>query len=143
MDVLLYQTNDDGEINVENGVIEMAPGLDNAVYLSLFGGNEDCSARPNCPFTWWGNISEDDDAFKYKSETLFLLKGLPATTGNLHRIEQAAIRDLNWLITNKVASTVLVTVSIPALNRVKILVNIEAEGMESNFEFVENWKASL
>lgn len=142
-DVFLYQTVDDGEVNVENGLIEMSGGLGTATYLSLWGGNEDCSGLTNCPFTWWGNYDELDKAKKQISETQHLLQSLPAITANLLRIEQAAGRDLKWFIDNKIASSVIVNASIPALNRIKTIVNIEANGIESSFEFVENWKASI
>ena len=140
MDILLFQTLDDGEITVENGVIEMSGGLYTAAYLSLFGGNEDCSGRETCPFSWWGNFSENDKAKRYISETQFLLKTIPAIPANLRRIEDAATRDLNWFLENKIASSVTIAVIIPALNTIKISVIIEANGIESSFEFVENWK---
>ena len=139
-DIFLFQTNNDGEVNVVNGIIEMSSGLDTAAYLSLFGGNEDCSRRDVCPFSWWGNFSEDDKAKKYISETQYLLKTIPAITANLLRIEEAARRDLNWFLENKIASSVTVIVTIPALNSIKINIVIEANGIESIFEFVENWK---
>ena len=142
MDVFLFQANNHGNITVENGVIEMSGGLDTAAYLSLFGGNEDCSGRDTCPFSWWGNFSENDKAKKYISETQFLLKSLPAITTNLRRIEDAASRDLEWFLNKKIASSVTVVVTIPKLNTIKINVTIEANGVESNFEFVENWKAA-
>lgn len=139
-DVLLYQINDGGEINVVNGIIEMSGGLETALYLSLFGGNEDCSGRRTCPFTWWANRNENDPTYRYVSETQYLLKELPATTGNLGRIEEAVKRDTNWLLDKRVASSVVTTVTIPGLNKVRIKIDIEAEGLISNFDFVENWK---
>jgi phage gp46-like protein len=142
-DVLLFQTDDDGEINVENGVVEMSGGLETAAYLSLFGGNEDDDGRDNNALTWWGNLDEVDPVRQYRSETQHLLQSIPATSGNLRRIEDAASRDLAWFTEQNVASSVTVEVSIPGINRVKITVNIEAVGEESSFEFVENWKASV
>lgn len=141
-DIFLFQANNHGDITVENGVIEMTGGLDTAAFLSLFGGNENCSGRDTCPFSWWGNFDEIDKANKYISETQFLLKTLPAITANLRRIEDAAIRDLSWFLDKKIASSVTVAVTIPALNAIKINVIIEANGIESNFNFVENWKAT-
>ena len=139
-DVLLYQTNDGGEINVVNGLIEMSGGLETAVYVSLFGGNEYDDGRDKNPFTFWGNLDEIDPALKYISETQFLLKELPATTGNLNRLEQAAKRDTKWLLDKKVASFINITVTIPAINSIKISIEIEAQGLLFNFDFVENWK---
>lgn len=141
-DVLLCQTNDEGEINVQDGVVEMSGGLETAVYLSLFGGNEDDDGLENSSATWWGNLDETEPARQYRSETQNLLKTLPATTGNLRRIEDAANRDLAWFAQNNVASSVSASASIPGLNKIKLTIDIEAVGEESSFEFVENWKAS-
>ena len=141
-DVLLFQTDNEGDINVVDGLVEMSGGLETAAYLSLFGGNEDDTGSDGSPLTWWANLDETDPTSQYRSETQNLLQGIPATTGNLIRIEDAAKRDLAWFIEKKVASTIVVTASIPGLNRIKIVIDIEAHGEESSFEFVENWKVS-
>ncbi len=119
----------------------MNGGLETAAYLSLFGGNEDDDGLQDNTATWWANLDEVDPVRQYRSETQNLLQAIPATTGNLRRIEDAAKRDLAWFIDNNVASSVDVVASIPAINRVKLTINIEAVGIESSFEFVENWKA--
>ena len=141
-DVLLFQTDDDGEIIVENGIVEMSGGLETAAYLSLFGGNEDDDGSDDNALTWWGNLDEVDPVRQYRSETQNLLQSIPATTGNLRRIEDAANRDLTWFVEQNVASSVTVEATIPGINRVKITVKIEANGVESSFDFVENWKAA-
>lgn len=141
-DVLLCQTNDDGEINVVDGMVEMSGGLETAAYLSLFGGNEDDDGRADNAATWWGNLGETDPARQYRSETQHLLQALAANTGNLRRVEDAATRDLAWFVQNNVASSVSVSASIPGVNKIKLTIDIEAVGEESSFEFVENWKAS-
>ncbi len=140
-DVSLFQTDDDGNITVEGGIVTMSGGLETSAYLSLFGGNEDDDGRADNPANWWANIDEVDPAREYHSETQNLLQALPATTGNLRRIEDAANRDLAWFITNKVASSATVFASIPGINRIKLTIDIEAQGEETSFEFVENWKA--
>lgn len=141
-DIFLSQTDDDGEIEIVDGVVTMSGGLSTSVYLSLFGGNEDDSGGQNSSLSWWGNIDENQTEKQYRSETQYLLQGIPATSGNLRRIEDAATRDLAWLLSSKVASKVLVTASIPGLNRIKLNIDIEAVGEESRFEFVENWKVA-
>lgn len=140
-DVKLFQTDDDGDITVENGLVEMSGGLETAAYLSLFGGNEDDDGRADNPANWWANLDEVDPARQYHSETQNLLQALPATTGNLRRIEDAAGRDLAWFVDSSVASSVTVSAGIPGINRIKLTIDIEAVGQESSFEFVENWKA--
>lgn len=141
MDVLHFQTPDNGEISVINGITQLTGGFDSAVYYSLFGGNKKDDGRENNKETWWGNIGETEKAKKYISETQHLIDGLPAVSSNLLRLQEAAERDLQWFLDEKIASEVSVAVSIPQLNRVKIIVQIIADGEEHNFEFTENWKS--
>lgn len=141
-DVLLFQTDDDGDIIALNGLVAMSGGLETAAYLSLFGGNEDDDGRDKNPSSWWGNISETDPAKQYRSETQNLMQSLPATAANLRQVEDAAKRDLAWFVEKGVASEVTAIATIPALNRVKVAVGIIARGEESSFEFIQNWKAA-
>lgn len=141
-DVLLCQTDDGGEINVENGLVQMSGGLETALYLSLFGGNEDDDGRPDNSKTWWGNRSEPQAETRYTSETQYLLRSIPAIPANLRRIEQAVLRDAAWMLSAGVASDVSAEASIPGFNQIKIVVKIDARADENSFEYTENWKAS-
>lgn len=124
-DVLLRQTNDGGEIAIENGLALMSDGLETAAYLSLYGGNEDdagddASEREQ----WWGNFDETVSDRVYRSETQHLIRSLPTVPSNLRRIEQAATRDLAWMITTGVAKSIAVSASIPGFKRVHLDVKI-------------------
>lgn len=141
-DVILYQALDDGDITVEGGIVSMDGGLQTAAYLSLFGGNEQDDGRENSPLAWWGNTVGSNPNERQTSRTQHLLRSIAPTSRNLLRIQDAAEKDLEWLVEVGAASTVSVFASLPALNRVKLAVRIEAQGVESAFEFVENWKAS-
>ena len=138
-DVLLRQTDDDGEIEVKDGLVTMSGGLETSAYLSLFGGNENDDGRDDNPFKWWGNIDETNPSKQYHSETQNLLQSLPATTANLRRIEDAAKRDLTWMVTDNVATDIKVSAGMPGINRVKLTIEI---GADITVEFEENWKAS-
>jgi phage gp46-like protein len=141
-DVLLFQTTDGGEINCTDGVVEMTPSFETAVYLSLFGGNEEDAGGDDKTYSWWGNLDEQDQAFRYRSRTGYLLRAIPATSGNLQRLRAAVEADLQWFIDLKVASELSVVVSIPRLNTVLITITIIADGEEQDFSFTENWKAA-
>lgn len=141
-DVLLFQTSDNGEIEIEGGLVTLTPGLDTAAYLSLFGGNWKDDGSQNNRQTWWGNLGEPDPVQRYRSETQYLLGTIPATSRNLRRIEDAAARDLQWLLDESIASSLTVSASLIGLNRVKIEVIIRADGDESQFNYTENWRAS-
>lgn len=141
-DVLLFQTNDNGEMEIEDGLVTLTPGLDTAAYLSLFGGNWKDDGSQNNRQTWWGNLDEQDPSQRYRSETQYLLGAIPAIPRNLRRIEDAATRDLQWVLDERAASSLTVSASLIGLNRVKIEVIIRAEGDESQFNYTENWRAS-
>lgn len=142
-DVLLYQTTDEGEINVADGITELTPDFRTMIYLSLFGGNEDDAGGDDTTNTWWGNYGESDAAYQYRSETQHLLQALPATSSNLKRIADAVKRDLNRdFIATGIADGADVEVSIPALNKVSITGNISISDNPVYFEYTENWNAS-
>jgi phage gp46-like protein len=122
MDVRLYQTNDGGEIDFVAGQAQMSDGLETAVYLSLFGGNERDSGQ------------DGDEPLQH------LLRSLPATTANLRRIEDAIARDLAWMTDSSLASSVSAEVSVPALNRIDLLVRVEIDGEELKFPFTQAWR---
>lgn len=136
-DVKLFQTSDGGEINVTGGLVEMGGGLETTVYLSLFGGNEDDDGLASSPYDWWGNTAELETNKMYRSETQNLLEALPLTSNSLKRVEDAAGRDLSWLVGAGVATKVTVLASVPKLNTLKLNISVD----QSKFEFIENWRA--
>lgn len=143
-DVLMHQTPDGGEIDITDGVVALSPGLESMAYLCLFGGNEDDDGSDGNPLQWWGNFDETDAARVQRSETQHLLKSIPATSGNLQRIQKAAERDLQVFIDENIATSVDVSVNITALNTVSIVIDISAiDGQRSALEFVEAWNVSI
>lgn len=124
-DVLLFQTPDDGDVSIDGGEFQLTDGLETAVYLSLFGGNwQDDGAEGN-PLQWWGNSGVIDPGQRQRSRTQYLLQAMPATSGNLKRVQDAALADLDWLTARGVS--VSVSASVPALCRVKIDINIDGD----------------
>lgn len=119
-DVLLRQTNDGGDLTLEGGLFLMSDGLETAAFLSLYGGNEQDSGNADSREQWWANYIETEPARQYRSETQYLLRSLPAVPANLRRIEEAAERDLEWMLDSGLAKTIAVSASIPELNRVQI-----------------------
>lgn len=141
-DVLLFQTVDNGNINVVNGQTELTDGFETAVYISLFGGNEADDGTDGNSQNWWGNLDENDPSGVIRSETGYIINMSRPIPANLGNIEDAAVRDLQWMIDSGAASSVEATASMPGLNRVNLSITIRAEGEETQFTFSENWKAS-
>jgi phage gp46-like protein len=133
MDVLLFQTPDGGEVRCVSGQMALTEGLDTAVYLSCFGGNSDDSGlTADDSLEWWGDKSETDPAKKYRSELQFLLRTLPLIPANLSRFEDAATKDLSWLLTS-VADSLAVRASMPGIDQVSLAIAFVINGKTSVF----------
>lgn len=129
MDVRIFQQPDGGEIECVAGQITMDDGLASAVFISLFGGNEDDSGDDDGKAKeFWGNKVETDANKKLRSRTQNLLRSIALTSGNLQLIEDAVALDLQWMLDTKVADFVGASASIPALNWIKLDVKIEIQG---------------
>ncbi|MCP4570308.1 MAG: hypothetical protein GY841_22230, partial [FCB group bacterium] len=138
----LQHTTDNGDIEFINGQVTMTGRFGTAIYLSMFGGNDDDPAGADKALQWWGNIDETEEVNQYRCETEYLLRSIPATSGNLLRIKNAVQRDTAWFLSEKIASSIEIAVSIPGLNRVNIVIEIEALGVAEKFEYTENWEAA-
>lgn len=140
-DVLLEQGLNGGEVSSVSGDLELTMDFRTMAHLCLFGGNREDDGSSGNKQTWWGNVEETDEARKYVSTFQNLLGSIPATSGNLLRLEDAAKTDLSVFISEGIASRVEVAASIPALNKIKIDGIIEARGVETEFSFTENWRS--
>lgn len=135
-DVLLRQSNDGGDITIEAGLLLMSEGLETAAYLSLFGGNEDDAGGADTSQQWWGNLLDVEPERAYRSETQALLAGLPAVPANLLRVEQAAGRDLKWMVDTGNAQSVTAAATIPGVGRMALgIVIIAADGQRIELFF--------
>lgn len=143
MDVRLFHTPDGGSITVTNGEVLLDSGLETAVYLSLFGGNErDSGLQADDRLQWWGNLTERDPARRYRSETQHLLQALPLVPASLRRIEEAARRDVAWLVP-AIASALAVRATMPALDAVRLeIVIVLVSGQQLSFEFIRSRSAT-
>lgn len=140
--IRIFQTDDGGEVSIVNGIFAADGGLESMAYLCLFGGNEEDDGRAENPRKWWGNLTEPDQSRHYVSRTDEMLLRCDPLPANLKRVEDAALQDLGVFLSAGIASSVAVAASIPGLNSIRIVVTIEADGTEQQFEFVENWRAS-
>lgn len=137
-DINLFQTNDDGNISVVNGSLAMTDGPEVAVYLSLFGGNEDDPGGSDKSREWWGNAIDNAAGKEYRSRTQYLLRSLPQSSGNLNKLKQAAENDLAWTIPAGLFSSYTVYVSVPKINWVSLRIDTES----GTLRYVVPWEVT-
>jgi phage gp46-like protein len=138
IDVLLRQTQNDGDVIFANGTLTLDNTLSTAVYLSLFGGNQDDDVSQNSAKQFWGNFLFTDTDFWYRSETQYLLYDAPLTSAVLLKIEEAVKRDLAWLLRNNLVKDIEVSASIIAIDTVKIIVNIDTTKIGYEVRYGDN-----
>jgi len=135
-DVQIFQSQDDGDIRLSNGQVVTDDGLSSAFYLSLFGGNDDDDGtEATLAKQWWGNLIEGEPTRRYRSRTQAVLRGLPATTANLRKVEAAANEDLAWATATGLATFVGARARMPALRTVQLDVFAEIDGEIVPFQF--------
>lgn len=120
-DVYLFQTVDDGDINISNGIIELNESPSSAAYISLFGGNMNGSS-------WWGDAD-------LKSETQKFIQSYPPSSGNLLKIEEAILSDLRWMMLPPYSWTVSASASMSTASRVNIVVTING----TVYQYSQEW----
>lgn len=137
-DVKLYQTNNDGEIDINNGIVTMSSDLKTTVYLSLFGGNENDDGSAKSNLFWWGNLTESNRLERqYRSKTQYILKSLPFSTANLKKLEDAIRIDLAWMLEQKIISSLKITLQVLDVTRLHIIIDIIVQGQEFQIFFTE------
>jgi len=138
-----------GDFYIENGKIKTDLTLHTIIYISLFGGNTQADTpikrRPAGVDNndWWGNlfsIQKPEDKFNTKFERA--LQSIAMMSGTLKKYEQAAIEDLQWLITKKIVDSVDATASIVSAQRLKMEINVIKPGqVEEKYSYI--WDATL
>ena len=141
-DVLLFQTSNGGNITIEtNDDVKLTGGFETDFFLSLFGGNQEDDGSANNKDNWWGNLTENDPAFQFRSRTQNLLISLPLVSGNLRKLEDAAKYDLKSYVELGAITELSVSVSITGPRRVKIVINAFADGNSISITFLAHWQA--
>ena len=135
-DVLLYDTLDGGELALDGSSIVLTTGLDTAVYLSLFGGNEyDTGLSDDSSDQWWGNLLETDTSKHLRGQLQALLLSTAPNSGNLQRFRDAANNDLRWLTSKGLAKSIDVQVRVLKVQQLQIDISIVINGNNSTYSF--------
>ena len=141
-DVLIYNTLDGGEIDFINGQPTMTAGFESMIFLCLFGGNFEDDGLAGNRKTWWANLDESDPDLRYISRFQNLLGGIPLTSGNLRRLEENALADLNVFKTSGIAAELAVEAFITGRNELRLDVAVNSPaGENTEVSFLINWQS--
>jgi len=129
-----------GDVTLEGGDLLVGNGLESAAVLSLWGGNiEDDGLPGDDDKQWWANTITTKNDSQLRSETQKLLASIPATSGNLRRLQDAIARDLDWM-TENIAEKILISVQLTGVKRVLITIDfLLKDGEDDQLKFTREW----
>jgi phage gp46-like protein len=129
-----------GDLTLEGGDLLVGNGLESAAVCSLWGGNLDDNSLPgDDPKQYWANLVVPDQSSKLRSETQRLLTSIPATSGNLLRLQDAIARDLDWMTENLVEK-MFIEVSLVGVKRVSTVIDfLMKDGDTPQLKFTREW----
>lgn len=145
-DILIIETGTGGDVTLLGNDLASVQGLQNMPYLAWFGGNVGYTTANNRPentevFDFWGNfLNESANPQTWFNSLLEnALKNTAITPQGIREIETAARKDLDFM---RGFATVSVSVSAPAIDRVKI--DVILRQIETNEEdiFSYIWAAT-
>ena len=123
-DVILYQSLDNGEMVIIDGLTYMTQGPETMAYLALFGSNEeDDGSESTAHLQWWGNEGEAPQ-YQYRGKFNALIaasEGL--SSGKALELQQAAQDDLDAAFAG-IADSVEVAIAIVQPKRIRVTAQI-------------------
>jgi phage gp46-like protein len=125
-DMLLVDSPDGGDLLIENGLIKNDNQFSTAVYLSLFGGNQDDPGKTKSKRSWWANLFYSTDSERLRSRFQFVINGFPMTVKYIREAEAAALLDLEWLKTENIADKINLSIKSTGKNTFNMDIDIKA-----------------
>lgn len=125
--------------------LKVTEGFQNMIYLAMFGGNVEASTpvtrlESEQAFDFWGNtFLTGDRSIQFNSETEMVLRTTALTSSGRLKIEQAVKSDLAFM---KSFAEITVVVTISAIDRVDIQINVRELGNLVSREFIFIWDAT-
>lgn len=127
-DIELKHTADGADYVLKGSDISVSSGIQNAVYLALFGGDKS-------PEDWWGNsLVSQDLSLQFSSGTQSVLADIAVNGAGRLRVEQAVKSDLSHL--SNIAD-ISVSVVVNSTNSIAINLTIkEPSGSDVNLSYI-------
>ena len=144
-DVYLIETGDGGDVVLQGNDLKLIGGLENMIYIALFGGNPGNSTfgpkTTEQQFDFWGNfmLHPSDQPIWFNSTLEFLLETTAITSAGRYKLEQAVLDDLQFM--TKFAK-ISASVELICIDKVKISVIVMELESQTSTEFSYIWNAT-
>ena len=144
-DVYLIETFDGGDVVLQGNDVKTINGLENMIYIALFGGNVGSSTfgpkESEQVFDFWGNylFHPSDREVWFNSTLEFLLQTTALNSSGRYKLEQAVLNDLQFM--TKFAK-VTASVEIIGIDKVKISVIVMELNSTNSVEYSYLWNGT-
>jgi len=145
-DLKVVENGDGGDLEQLGADLAVIGGLQNMVYLGLFGGNVEQSTEGAKPedeeaFDWWGNnlLMPNDKSIQFNSGFERALREIPLNSAGRIELEEIAKSDLEFMSDFAI---VTVTISIETEDRLEIFVRAQEPDNLQSTEFIFIWDAT-
>jgi phage gp46-like protein len=145
MDVQVFETLNGGDLQISGSDFVTVSGIENMVYLAMFGGNPGHSTSAKTveeqSFDWWGNklLMNRTPNCQFNSITEQTLKNITVTSAGRVTLENAIKQDLKFM---NAFAKVTVQVSIVSDERMSASIRVEQKNKSSIVKVV-NFKKRL
>lgn len=123
-DLAIIETGNGGDIQQNGNDLAIVNGVENMIYLAMFGGNVEASTTAvitqSQSFDFWGNtvFASNYPSQQFNSETERTINSVPLTSSGRVLIENAIKKDLSFF--SELNAKVEVTVTIVATDKISV-----------------------
>lgn len=139
MDLAVIETLNGGDLQIIGSDLATITGLENQIYLALFGGNPGYSTKTKVDqvesLDWWGNslLMPNDSGLQFNSIFESKLNKVPLNSAGRVELEEAAKKDLEFL---SQYAKITVAVSIVSDDRISMTIRMDSKNEGARVKIV-------
>ncbi len=146
-DLALIESNGNGgDLQLVGNDLAVVNGIENMIYLGLFGGNLEASTVTGFvsaqSFDFWGNslFHPNQPSLQFNSETERVLNSVALNSSGRVLIENSVKKDLEFF--SDMGAKVTVSVSIVATDKISLSIKVEFPQQQPNITIINFRKTS-
>lgn len=145
-DLAIIETLNGGDLQQKGNDLAVVNGIENMIYLALFGGNLEASTQSNIvqaqSFDYWANslLMLNTPSQQFNSETERTINSTALTSSGRVLIENAIKKDLEFF--SDLGATIEVTVDIVATDKIKVSIRVTLPQQQTTITIINFRKSS-
>lgn len=142
-DLAIIETGNGGDLQQVGSDLAVVNGIENMIYLGMFGGNKEASTQSNIitDGDFWGNnlFHPNAPSVQFNSETERVMNSVALTSSGRVLIENAIKKDLAFF--SDLGATVEVSVTIVSTDKIRVQIKVTLPSQAPNITIINFRKA--